>query len=171
MVRPAVAADAQFLAEMLAVAAQWRPDTAPGPIAEVLADPAIGHYVLGWPRPGDVGLIAEVDDGPVGAAWSRYFSADDPGYGFVAADVPEISIGVVAGARRRGIGRRLLLDLLEEIRRLGVARVSLSVEIDNPAMGFYTDAGFVEVARADGAATMVLDTTVPPDADRSAPVS
>ena len=159
MVRPAVAADAPFLAEMLAVAVQWRPDSPPRPLDEVLADPAIGNYLSGWPRPGDVGLVAEVDGTPLGAVWCRHFSADDPGYGFVAADVPELSIGVVAGARGRGIGRRLLLDLVSELGRLEIARVSLSVETDNPAMGLYADVGFVELARRAGAATMVLDTT------------
>ncbi len=159
VIRPATADDAPFLAEMLAAAALWRPDAPPRPTDEVLADPAIAHYVSGWPRPGDVGVIAEEGSDAVGAAWCRFLPADDRGYGFVAADVPELSIGVVAGARGRGIGRRLLLDLVSELGRRGIARVSLSVEIDNPAMGLYSDVGFVEVARAEGAATMVFDTT------------
>lgn len=157
VVRRAVPDDLGFLREMLAVAAQWRPEAEPLPVDEVLADPSIGHYVSGWPRPGDVGVVAEVQGEPVGAAWCRVFAADDPGYGFVAADVPELSIGVVAGFRGRGIGRRLLADLVAELARRGVRRMSLSVEVDNPALGLYAEMGFEEVARADGAATMVLD--------------
>lgn len=159
--RPAVATDAPFLREMVASAAQWRPDAPTRPVDEVLVDPAIAHYVSGWPRSGDVGLVAEEDDDPVGAAWCRFFSADDPGYGFVATDVPELSIGVVARVRGQGIGGRLLLGLVADLGRLAIARVSLSVETDNPAMRLYSDVGFVEVARSEGAATMVLEVAAP----------
>jgi ribosomal protein S18 acetylase RimI-like enzyme len=67
---------------------------------------------------------------------------DDPGFGFVALDVPELTIGVVAEARGRGIGRRLLERLIADARERGVARLSLSVELDNPAMALYEHLGF-----------------------------
>ena len=53
-------------------------------------------------------MVAEAGGLPVGAAWLRFFPADDPGYGFVSADVPELSIGVAVLWRGRGIGRALL---------------------------------------------------------------
>lgn len=122
-----------------------------------MADPNLAHYVEGWPRSGDVGVVAEDDRGePVGAAWYRHFSADDPGYGFVAPEVPEISLGVIAEARRAGVGRRLMVALIAEARRHRVPQLSLSVEVDNFARDLYSELGFAVTGEADGSVTMLL---------------
>jgi GNAT superfamily N-acetyltransferase len=147
---------------MLAVAADWRSPT-PRPVREVLADPLLAHYVTGWPRPGDGGVVAEDDGGPLGAAWWRTFPPDDPGFGFVRAEVPEVSVAVRAPARGRGVGRALLRRLIAEAERAALPGLSLSVEADNPARRLYLDLGFDVVAEA-GALTMLLD--LPPAADR-----
>ena len=110
----------------------------------------------GWGRPGDAGVIGE-DDRPVGAAWLRLFPSDDPGYGFVAADVPELSIAVASESRGRGVGGRLLDALVDVARDEGHRAVSLSVEPDNPARRLYQRAGFVRVADDGGAWTMLLE--------------
>ena len=141
---------------MLVVAADWRPDATPRTVEEVLSDPALAHYVFGWPGADDFGFIAEDDGRSLGAAWCRAFPADDPGYGFVSPDVPEVSIGVLAEARGSGLGRRLMTRLVEEARRRGVSRLSLSVENDNFATLLYTSLGFTVVDEVDGSATMVL---------------
>lgn len=95
LVRPARAADLDFIADMLVAAANWRPG--PGlPRAEILATPSLAHYVDGWMRPTDLGVVALSAGGaPLGAAWLRYFTAADPGYRYVRDDIPELSIGVV----------------------------------------------------------------------------
>jgi ribosomal protein S18 acetylase RimI-like enzyme len=127
---------------MLGEAAVWRPDK-PTPTAEqVMADPLYALYLAGWPRQGDYGLIAELD-GPVGAAWYRTYTEANRGYGFVAEDVPELSIAVIASRRHEGIGRRLLIDLIEASAAQGCRALSLSVAENNPARGLYESAGFV----------------------------
>lgn len=157
-IRAATPTDASFLEAMLVLAADWRPDQPERTVDALRTDPSLWHYVAGWPRPGDVGVVAETDQGRlIGAAWYRTFGADDPGFGFVSGDVPEVSIAVVPDARGAGVGRRLMIALIDEAQGRGVARLSLSVEVDNPAMSLYLGVGFVEVDRADGAATMVLD--------------
>jgi ribosomal protein S18 acetylase RimI-like enzyme len=140
---------------MLYEAATWRPEAQP-PVEIVLADPHTARYLSGWGRPGDVGVIAE-EDQPVGAAWFRLFSADEPGYGSVASDVPELSIGVAPESRGRGTGTRLLAALVEVARADGHQAISLSVERDNPARRLYERAGFVRVADDGGAWTMLLE--------------
>src|SRR5690349_2120574 len=100
---------------MLWAAAHWRDETVDVPLGAQFL-----HYVEGFGRPGDVGVVAELDGRPAGAAWARY----GHGYGFVADDVPELSIGVRPDARGRGIGAALLDALADELRRAGVARVS-----------------------------------------------
>lgn len=157
MLRRATADDGPFLEEMLAAAADWRPGTAIRTAREVLAQPELAHYVAGWPRERDAGVIAEVAKRPVGAAWWRIFSEDDPGFGFVDSTIPELAIGVNAEHRGRGIGTRLLTGLIEEATERNLSALSLSVEPDNPAARLYRRVGFQEVRTLGGSLTMVLE--------------
>jgi GNAT superfamily N-acetyltransferase len=101
-------------------------------------------------------VVAEADGEPVGAAWLRFFPASDPGYGFTAADVPELTIGVTAGWRGRGVGRSLLRAVGSAAAQAGIARISLSVERKNFARGLYLAEGFTVVDASDpGSDTMV----------------
>ena len=155
VIRRATAEDASFLAEMLAVAADWRrPD--PRRATEVLAEPALAHYVSDWPRDGDVGFVAEDGMMPIGAAWWRFFSSHDPGYGYIDEFTPELSIAVVEGARQRGAGTQLLQALIAEARRTDVPAISLSVESDNRAASLYRRLGFEERFHTGGSITMSL---------------
>ena len=157
-VRPAAAEDFTFLATMLGEAAVWRPDK-PTPTADqVLADPRYAMYLAGWPRQGDYGLVAE-QDGPLGAAWYRTYAEVSHGYGFVAADVPELSIAVIASRRRDGIGRQLLIDLINASVDQGYPALSLSVREENPARGLYESVGFVSVEKHGSSWTMVRHAT------------
>ena len=152
--RPAGTEDFAFLATMLGESAVWRPDK-PTPTADqVLADPRYVLYLAGWPRHGDYGLVAE-HDGPVGAAWYRTFTAASHGYGFVAEDVPELAIAVVASRRHEGIGRRLLVDLIDASVAEGYPALSLSVNDGNPARGLYESVGFVAFEKHGSSWTMV----------------
>ena len=152
--RPAGPEDFTFLATMLGESAVWRPDK-PTPTADqVLADPRYALYLAGWPRHGDYGLVAE-QDGPVGAAWYRTFTEASHGYGFVAEDVPELAIAVIASRRHEGIGRRLLIDLIDASVRQGYPGLSLTVAEQNPARALYESVGFVSVKRRGSSWTMV----------------
>ncbi|HEU4424748.1 MAG TPA: GNAT family N-acetyltransferase [Pilimelia sp.] len=155
--RPAGPNDVGFLTDMLLAAVNWRPGRRV-PREEVLTLPETVRYVDGWPRATDLGAVA-VDQGgaPVGAAWLRYFSATEPGYGFVAGDVPELSIGVTAAWRGRGVGRELLREVARQARVRGIARVSLSVERANPATRLYLREGYAPVASGPDSVTMVKD--------------
>ena len=149
-----MAADFAFLATMLGEAAVWRSDK-PTPTGDkVLADPRYAMYLTGWPRQGDFGLVAD-HDGLVGAAWYRTYSEASHGYGFVAEDVPELSIAVVPSRRREGIGRRLLVDLIDASVAQGYRALSLSVAGNNPARDLYESSGFVPVGIDGSTWTMV----------------
>ena len=152
--RPARVDDFTFLATMLGEAAVWRPDKQTPTGDQVLADPRYALYLAGWPRQGDYGLVAE-QDGPVGAAWYRTFTEASHGYGFVAEDVPELAIAVVASRRREGIGRRLLVDLIDASVAQGYAALSLKVNDGNPARGLYEAVGFGAVESAGSSGTMI----------------
>ena len=138
---------------MLGEAAVWRPDKPTPSGDEVLADPRYAMYLAGWPREGDYGLVA-VEDEPLGAAWYRTYTEASHGYGFISEDVPELSIAVIASRRHEGIGRRLLVDLIEASVAQGYRALSLSVNDGNPARGLYESVGFVYVERR-GSWTMI----------------
>ena len=120
-------------------------------------DPHGARYTDGWGREGDAGVVAMGDGRPVGAAWYRLFSADEPGYGFLDEATPEVSIAVDPAFRGRGVGTALLDALCERARGDGLPALSLSVERDNPARRIYERRGFVEVEGTADACTMRID--------------
>jgi ribosomal protein S18 acetylase RimI-like enzyme len=92
----------------------------------------------------------------VGAAWYRLLSSDDPGYGFVDDRTPELSIAVGPSWRNRGVGRRLLVALIDLARNTGHPAIGLSVEEDNVALGLYESVGFHRVEKVGNAWTLVF---------------
>jgi len=146
--------DFTFLATMLGEAAVWRTDKPTPTGDQVLADPRYSMYLAEWPRPGDYGLIAE-QDAPVGAAWYRTYTEASHGQGFVTEEIPELSIAVIASRRLAGIGRRLLVDLINASDCQGYEALSLSVREANPARRLYESVGFVPVETHGSSWTMV----------------
>ena len=156
-IRRAQPSDESFLREMLYEAAAWRDGPRP-PVAQVMAKPRVSLYVEGWPRPGDEGVVAEDEAGhPVGAAWYRLFTNEEHGYGFVDEAVPELTVAVTRSSRGRGVGTRLLDELITRAHKNRIAALSLSVEEDNPALRLYDRIGFVRVGRDGNAWTMRRD--------------
>ena len=95
-----------------------------------------------------------------------------PGYAVVAIvdEVAELQrIGVDPVARRGGIARRLLAEVVDRSRRAGAVRLLLEVrETNAPALALYAAAGFVEIARrpryyADSATALVMELTLTED--------
>ncbi|CAM5336939.1 N-acetyltransferase family protein [Leifsonia shinshuensis] len=154
-IRQAAAEDARILADMLVEAANWNALRA-RPRVAVLEDPKVLRYVAGWKRPGDFGCVAEDAHGaPVGACWARLFPADEPGSGFVAVGVPELTLGVNTQWRAQGVGRALLQELGRLAAGSGVNRLSLSVERANFAQRLYVSEGYITVESRATADTMV----------------
>lgn len=161
-IRPAGADDAIFMTSMLISAMNWSPEHQQSRAA-LLGDPQVRQYIAGWPQADDRGLIA-IDDagGSLGACWLRYRRSASRGFGFIASDVPELTIGVRSDARRAGIGRALLRAMAAQARAEGVTRISLSVEHGNPAADLYRSEGWRTVISESDADTMVLDLTAAP---------
>lgn len=161
--RPAVAGDREFLEEMALEAVNWTGEQRLT-LAELRADRHLAHYTDHWPSAGDFGFVAtDAVDRPIGAAWVRTFPASDPGYGFVAPDVPEMTLAVLADARGAGVGRALITALIDQARAGRLHRISLSVEDGNGARRLYGSIGFRVVGRDGTSDTMVLDLGRDPD--------
>ncbi len=140
-VRGATAADRGLLARATLDNLNWN-----GPrftMHEVEGTPQFRHYYEGWPNGEDFGLVAEdAESVAVAVVWLRYFTAEDPGYGFVAETIPELSIWVSVEHRGQGVGGLLLRRATEAARSRGVTAISLSVEGGNPAAKLYARHGF-----------------------------
>lgn len=147
LIREATSGDLPFIREMLYESSFAMEE--PKPSFDAIEAPEIIRYLPDWDRRGDRALIAELEGRAVGAAWYRLFSVDDPGYGFVDTETPELSIAVAADWRGRGIGSALLAGLLEVARADGFSALSLSVARSNTrARGLYDRCGF-EVVTVD----------------------
>lgn len=148
-IRPAGREDQAFVSDMQYQALFAPPGAQPIDRA-VLAEPDIARYHLEFAgRDGDVGRIATDRDGrPVGAAWVRRMH----GYGWVDDNTPELAIAVAEGERGQGVGTALLTALAAE-----VPRMSLSVDVRNPARRLYERFGFEDVRTEGDSVVMLLD--------------
>jgi GNAT superfamily N-acetyltransferase len=145
MLRPVGIHDVRFMRDMLRHAYHWR-------IAEDAERP-VYRYVQNWGRRGDAGVRALEGPHPYGAAWFRLFTAQQPGFGFVDEQTPELTIAIVPSHRGKGAGKELLEALLARARADGYPAVSLSASLDQTP--YYARFGF-EVVREDAhAVTMV----------------
>jgi ribosomal protein S18 acetylase RimI-like enzyme len=147
LLRPTTSSDTHFLWEMLSEAA-CRDD-----ILSVKQDVHLAKYVKDWGAPDDHGIIAyEGKSGKqLGAAWSRLLNDDNPGYGYYDDFTPELAIAVLPECRDRGMGKSLLVELLNRLSPIYPA-LSLSVRSTNePAVRLYRSLGFTVVhERVDG---------------------
>ncbi|MEX0846326.1 MAG: N-acetyltransferase [Ilumatobacteraceae bacterium] len=152
MLRAWVPDDVPFLWDMLLTAIHV-PDGHEPPPKSILDDPAIAHYLAGFGTlEGDDAVVACDQDGRrLGAAWVRRLPPDDGGFGFVGADIPELSMAVLPEHRGRGLGRAML-----EVLLASHPVMSLSVATDNAvAVRLYKSLGFAEV-RPDGTSTTMV---------------
>ncbi len=150
--RPWTESDRAFLWEALYLSIHVREGQTPPP-RSVLDAPDIGHYLVefGTRIGDDAQVVVDGFDQPVAAAFCRRMPDEDPGYGFVSADIPEFGMAVVSHLRGRGLGRMVLTDLLQRHPTM-----SLSVDHDNHvARTFYESLGFVAIAEEGTATTML----------------
>jgi len=154
-IRDATAFDSAFLTDMAIEAFSWRPGVKRMSMARFQNDTELARYTRGWPRVGDCGFIAE-SAAPVGAAWYRLYPSTEPGFGYLAQDIPELSVAIRRDWRHRGIGRRLLKLLIDAAAKADYCGISLSVEKENPALALYLSLGFSPVRDQDEAWLMLL---------------
>jgi GNAT superfamily N-acetyltransferase len=144
MLRPVGHGDVRFLRDLLRHAYHWRLNEDP--------DLPVFRYVANWGRPGDAGVIAFDGRGAYGAAWYRLFPEDEPGFGFVDEQTPELTIAVVPSRRGQGVGAELLEALLVQAKEDGLAALSLSAEKEQTAL--YERLGFVPIRETGRTVTM-----------------
>ena len=102
--------------------------------------------MTGGEREGDTAIIGVVESIPVGAAWYRFYRTSNAIRGYIDEITPVLVLAVAPEHRRRGIGTKLLTNLIERAAERGIHRLSLMVSDDNPAYALYKKCGFREYA-------------------------
>ena len=150
MIRKGSHGDVPFMRSMLAHAYGWR-------VNQFEAEIPLTRYVDNWGREGDIALVATENGHPrrrgLAARLPRRRArlrvrrrAD--------ARADDLDRPVEARARARaGAARRAARSRTQA----GHAAVSLSVEADSPAVGFYERNGFTRVGESDGGLVMKRD--------------
>lgn len=155
IIRPINKSEIPFLEEMLYEALYVRDGEAPLP-RSIVKDPALQKYIELWgSQENDMAIVVEMEKNLVGAIWGRTFPAENPGWGFVAEDIPEISMAVKAEYRGKGIGSKLLEAIAEAYRKQGIISISLSVDQENRAKDLYLRHNYKIVSTEETAFTML----------------
>ena len=153
-IRALAAHETPFLETMLHQAI-FTPEGSAAPEKSIIFEPFLYHYIKDFGRKDDFCLVAEIDNELLGAIWTRVFTAEAKGYGFVDTDTPEVSMAIDFAHRNSGIGAVLMHEILEKLKEKGYKQVSLSVDMRNFAFGFYKKIGFETVETKDNSAVMV----------------
>lgn len=134
----------------------YLPEGMEPPPRSVVDLPELQVYIADFgTRPGDHGLVAEVEKKVIGAAWCRMMED----YGHIDNDTPSLSISLLPEYRGQGTGTQLLNGLLRLLRENGYQRASLSVQKENPALRLYQRAGFRIVSEKGTEYLMLWDGT------------
>jgi ribosomal protein S18 acetylase RimI-like enzyme len=120
---------------------------------EIIEQPDLKKYIHDFGQEGDYCLVAEQNKELIGAIWIRYIT----GYGFVDRETPELSMAVRTEQRGKGVGRQLLTKMSDRLKDRGLQQISLSVDRENFAYGFYKRHGFVDYAVSEKSIIMIKD--------------
>jgi ribosomal protein S18 acetylase RimI-like enzyme len=154
-VHDATEADPSFLQRMLYEAAN-RPDRVWPTFDSSMREPRNIRFWKGFPRAGDIGVVSQDDDTPIGAAWIRHFSGVElrPIYD---PDVPVLAIGVEEHYRGRGVGQLLMHELITRARIRGVQAIDLTTgSFNEAAVRLYHSYGFRDTSTSNGSIRMRL---------------
>ena len=154
--RTAVDADREAIRRFHALTELW-PD-GEGELGEEFMEDDV-KYVDRWSAERDGAIIVELGGRITGGAWLRHFTADDPGSGYIADDIPEVAIALEPDFTGRGLGKELMARALDFARDRGAPAVSLTVDETNErayraylAVGFEFTGGNAET---EGYRTMI----------------
>ena len=115
------------------------PEDAPVPEKSIINNPDIQVYIAGFgTKKDDCGIVAEVNNKIVGAAWVRVMND----YGHIDDETPSLAISLYKEYRGLGIGTALMKELLAILKDKGYNRTSLAVQKANYALKMYQDVGY-----------------------------
>ncbi len=110
---------------------------------EVLKEPRVNAYIVQYGKQkGDHCLVADLNGEIIGAVWVRILAGKYKGYGNVDNQTPEFVISLYPEYRNKGLGTRLMKEMIALMKTKGYPQVSLSVQKENYAVNLYKKLGF-----------------------------
>ena len=132
------------------------PEGIKAPDRSIIELPELALYYEGFGNGrADHCIIADDNGHVAGAVWTRIMED----YGHIDDETPSLAISVLKEYRDKGIGTRLLQEMLILLKEQGYKRVSLSVQKTNYAVGMYRRAGFTTVDEKSDEYIMVCELT------------
>ncbi len=89
----------------------------------------------------DFCIVADDDGKVIGAVWTRIMND----YGHVDNETPSFAISLYKEYRRRGLGTRMMKEMLDLLKEKGYKHASLAVQKANYAVKMYRKVGFKTV--------------------------
>ena len=130
------------------------PEGVKPPEKDIVEKPELRVYTDDFgSRRGDNCLVATVDNKIIGAVWTRIMND----YGHVDDDTPSFAISLCKEYRGKGIGTKLMKQMLEMLRKQGFKKASLAVQKANYAIEMYKKVGFKIINSSDEEYIMVLE--------------
>ncbi len=130
------------------------PEGVEPPAREIIERPELKLYYEGFGSGrADHCIVAEEDGQVVGAVWTRTMND----YGHIDDETPSFAISLYKEYRGRGIGTRLMKEILELLRSQGYKKASLAVQKANYAVRMYEKVGFKTVDENDEEYIMVCE--------------
>ena len=115
------------------------PQGAEAPARDIVERPELRIYYEDFGRGfGDHCLVAESEGRVVGAVWTRIMND----YGHVDDQTPSFAISLLPEYRNKGIGTRLMREMLSLLKEHGYKQASLAVQKANYAVRMYKEVGF-----------------------------
>jgi ribosomal protein S18 acetylase RimI-like enzyme len=131
------------------------PEGTERPGRDIVKLPGLQVYIRDFGKVTDHCLLAEKKNLIIGAVWTRLFSENEKGFGFVDPYTPEIAISVLLPYRKHGVGTLLMKAMLDRLAHKGYRQVSLSVDVLNYACSMYQKSGFRIVETSGESVTMI----------------
>ena len=153
MIRKLYPEEADLLRDFL-YEAIFIPEGVEPPTRDIVERPELRIYYDDFGTgPADHCLVAEAAGRVVGAAWVRIMND----YGHVDDETPSFAISLIPEYRGRGIGTRLMKEMLTMLKDCGFKQTSLAVQKANYAVRMYKDVGFKIIDENDEEFIMVCE--------------
>lgn len=130
------------------------PEGVEPPAREIIYQPELEIYYENFGTgKADYCIVADDEGRVIGAVWTRIMKD----YGHVDDNTPSFAISLYKEYRRKGIGTRMMNEMLALLKQNGYKQASLAVQKANYAVRMYEKVGFKTLDENEEEYIMVCD--------------